>query len=175
MISERYREIDGDLIELALKGKFDVIAHGCNCFSSMTAGIALQMAKVFGTNHFTMELLGSNINKLGNIDYDTFILHDETVSPLKNYINNLNRPELVVANAYTQYYYGKNHSDGKENPLDYEALTLCMRKINNTFPGKHIGLPKIGAGLAGGDWERIKKIIQHELTDCQVTIVNYKK
>jgi O-acetyl-ADP-ribose deacetylase (regulator of RNase III) len=50
-----------------------------------------------------------------------------------------------------------------------------MRKINHRFKGKHIGLPKIGAGLAGGDWDRIKKIIQSELTDCIVTVVIYKK
>ena len=39
------------------------------------------------------------------------------------------------------------------------------------FSGKHIGLPKIGAGLAGGDWNIIKKIIQTELKDCKVTVV----
>jgi O-acetyl-ADP-ribose deacetylase (regulator of RNase III) len=36
-------------------------------------------------------------------------------------------------------------------------------------------MPKIGAGLAGGDWNRIKKIIQTELKDCKVTIVIYNK
>ena len=59
--------------------------------------------------------------------------------------------ELVVVNSYTQYNYGKNHTDGVSKPLDYEALTMCMRKINHTFKGKRIGLPQIGAGLAGGD------------------------
>jgi len=39
----------------------------------------------------------------------------------------------------------------------------------------HIGLPKIGAGLAGGDWNRIKEIIKTELTDCKVTVVIYDK
>ena len=29
-----YQEIEGDLIKLAQEGKFDVIAHGCNCFCS---------------------------------------------------------------------------------------------------------------------------------------------
>jgi len=60
-------------------------------------------------------------------------------------------------------------------PLDYEALTLCLRKINWVFSGKHIGLPKIGAGLAGGDWEQIKQIIKNELNDCDVTVVIYKE
>ena len=48
-----------------------------------------------------------------------------------------------------------------------------MRKMNHVFKGKHIGLPQIGAGLAGGDWNRIKNIIQTELTDCKVTVVIY--
>ena len=73
------------------------------------------------------------------------------------------------------FNYGRNHADGDAKPLSYEALTLCMKKMNVLFAGKHIGLPKIGAGLAGGDWERIKFIIQRELQDCQVTVVNYKK
>jgi O-acetyl-ADP-ribose deacetylase (regulator of RNase III) len=58
-------------------------------------------------------------------------------------------------------------------PLDYEALTLGLRKMNFLFAGKKIGLPKIGAGLAGGDWSRIKEIIQTELNDCDVTVINY--
>ena len=36
------------------------------------------------------------------------------------------------------------------------------------------GIAAIGAGLAGGDWNRIKAIIQTELKDCDVTVVIYK-
>ena len=35
-----YKEIEGNLISLALAGNFDVIAHGCNCFCTMQSGIA---------------------------------------------------------------------------------------------------------------------------------------
>jgi len=38
-----------------------------------------------------------------------------------------------------------------------------MRKINHIFAGKHIGLPLIGAGLAGGDWDRIRVIIKKRI------------
>jgi O-acetyl-ADP-ribose deacetylase (regulator of RNase III) len=165
--------IDGDLIQLAKEGKFDVIAHGCNCMSTMGAGIAPQMAKAFGCDRFEMELLGRDINKLGNIDYKTVVLGEKAIWSLEDAKNNRNEPELIVVNAYTQYKYGRNHKDGATAPFDYEAFTLCMRKINNLFGGKHIGLPKIGAGLAGGDWERIEKIIETELWFCEVTIVNY--
>lgn len=170
-----YYETKGDLIKLALEGNFDVIAHGCNCLSTMGAGIAPQMAKAFGCDRFFMETWGPNIEKLGCIDFETFVLGEKTIWSLSEYKNNRNEPELTVVNAYTQYSYGRNHLDGVSKPIDYEALTLCMRKINVVFKGKHIGLPKIGAGLAGGDWERIKQIIQTELVDCDVTVVIYEK
>jgi O-acetyl-ADP-ribose deacetylase (regulator of RNase III) len=48
-----------------------------------------------------------------------------------------------------------------------------MRKINHLFKGNTIGLPMIGAGLAGGDWNRIKKIIEEELDAMDVWIVKY--
>ena len=83
--------------------------------------------------------------------------------------------QIVVINAYTQYWHGRNKPDHVNIPLDYDALRLCMRKINHNFKGLHIGLPKIGCGLAGGDWSTVSKIIEEELFDMEVTIVNYKK
>lgn len=155
-------EIKGDLIELANKGYFDVIVHGCNCQSTMKAGIAPQMAKAFGCDKYSLELQGPTITKLGNIDFQTFVKGE-------------NQRLLFVVNCYTQIRYGKNHPDGDVVPFDYEAFTICMRKINSLFFNKHIGMPKIGAGLGGGDWKRIKQIIEKTLIDCNVTIVIYDK
>lgn len=190
-----YKEIKGDLIELAKQGMFDVIAHGCNCFCTMGAGIAPQMARAFGADKFNMELTEyreidqydqavivttnnrGNINKLGQIDYQKVVINTRTGRLLMGY--SLPKPDYIiefyVVNAYTQYHYGRNHKDGVQTPIDYEALTLCMRKMNFRFKGMHVGLPMIGAGLAGGDWNRIKKIIQDEFTDCDVTIVVFDK
>lgn len=166
-----YSEVNGNIITLALGGNFDVIAHGCNCLSTMGAGLAPQMAKVFGCDKFEMELQGPTIEKLGNIDYQTFVLGENAIWSVDEYKNNRDEPEVTVVNAYTQYKYGRNHSDGVSRPIDYEALALCMRKMNTIFKGLHIGLPQIGAGLAGGDWNRIKEIIIEELNDCIVTVV----
>lgn len=162
-----YKEIKGDLIELALQGKFAVIVHGCNCFCQMGAGIAVAMKKTFNCDDYDLEHYSykGDINKLGNIEYQI----KEVYFPDNSYTI------IDVVNAYTQYHYRKNYEDGKTNPIDYEALTLCMRKINHAFIGKHVGLPQIGAGLAGGDWNKIKSIIQKELVDCDVTVVIYNK
>lgn len=168
--------VDGDLIKLAKEGIFDVIVHGCNCLSTMGAGIAPQMAAAFGCDKFEMEMWGPSIDKLGNIDCKTFLLEKNNTFTIDLGEGNPDKgTELVVVNAYTQYSYGRNHSDGVAQPFDYEAFTICMRKINNVFRGKTIGMGKIGSGLAGGNWTRIEQIIKSELKDCEVLIVNYKK
>ncbi len=145
-----YSEVSGNLITLARNGDFDVIAHGCNCFCRMKRGIAPQMAEAFGCDHYPLEdsRYEGDVNKLGQIDF------------LENEFG------LTVVNAYTQYLWGT-----ELKPFDYDAFTLCMRKINSIFKGKRIGLPQIGSHLAGGDWELIKEIIKKELKDCKVTIV----
>ena len=181
-MSKYFFKIDkGCLITKALNGEFDVIAHGCNCFCTQKSGIAVKMVDTFKTDSFPMEMLGKgDINKLGQIDFMNFykgkkdsLFHDE------DWYFSFDRkeiPDLVVVNAYTQYKYGSNHTDGVKKPLDYEALTLCMRKINHIFAGKHIGLPGlIGCGLAGGKEEIVKEIIKKELKDCDVTIVYLNK
>ena len=84
MMLNRYEEVDGDLIKLAKEGMFDVIAHGCNCHSTMGAGIAPQMAKAFGCDRFGMELYGSDVNKLGNIDYQTVVLGENAIWSLED-------------------------------------------------------------------------------------------
>lgn len=160
----QYREKMGNIIKSAMMAEFDVIAHGCNCHCTMGAGLAPQMAAAFKCNTFPLEgdsHIG-DINKLGQIDYKYYNLMADGVDEKR----------LYVVNAYTQYNYGRNMS---VPPVDYEAITLCFRKMNVLFSGMHIGLPQIGAGLAGGNWQKIKNIIVQEFTDCQVTVIVYDK
>jgi O-acetyl-ADP-ribose deacetylase (regulator of RNase III) len=174
-----YSEISGNLITKALSGEFDVITHGCNSHCIMGSGIAPQMAKTFGCDDFPMEHNDScgDINKLGTIDYQSKLIHQEVAynQDCERLLEDLNLAckRLYVVNSYTQFGIGKSLS-GKI-PVDYDAIRLCMRKINSIFEGSHIGLPQIGCGLGGGDWDIVKKIIQEELIDCKVTVVIFKK
>jgi O-acetyl-ADP-ribose deacetylase (regulator of RNase III) len=128
----------------------------------MGAGIAPQMAKAFGCDSYPLEarnMIG-NIDKLGRIEYDTITRSNET--------------PLWVVNCYTQYGLGRNHDSKNPHPLDYYALALCFKKLNHVFKGKHIGLPLIGCGLAGGDPERVIPMMKSYIKDCPVTLVHYK-
>ena len=143
--------IDGDLVKEA--DFFDVIAHCCNCFCTMGAGIAPQIkAKFPEAYEVDCTTERGDEDKLGTITFT------ENTQP-------------IVVNLYGQYdYTGRRHG---EMDLDYDALRSALRAMKEEFSGLLFGLPKIGAGLAGGDWDVIESIIAEELEGERVMIVNY--
>ena len=146
----------GNLITKALKGQFDVIVHGCNCFNKMGAGIALEMKRIFPEAYYEdCKTMKGNKLKLGKISY---------VEVERNDI------KFTIVNAYIQYHYG-----GYKPNVDYHAVRSCMKLIKNKFSGKRIGFPMIGAGLAGGEWGKISKIIEEELINENITIVFFER
>jgi len=143
------------LLKLAKEGRFDVIVHGCNCFCTMGAGIAKHIKQSFPAAYAAdLETRKGNRDKLGAC---TFAIVD------------ISGGSLTVVNAYIQYQFR-----GSGVKADYDAIRSCMKWIGEKFPGQRIGLPKIGAGLAGGDWCVIEKIIEEELGSREVTIVEYQ-
>ncbi len=148
------KTIQGDLIKLALEGSFDVIIHGCNCQCSMGAGIAKSIKAAF-PEAFDADLAtakGSR-DKLGS---------------LSEAIVERSGRKLTVVNDYLQF-----HWRGRGILADYDAIRKVMRLIKIDFAGQRIGYPKIGAGLAGGDWEIIAAIIEEELAGEEHTLVEY--
>lgn len=141
--------VNGDLVKTA--HEYDVIVHGCNCFNTMGAGIAKTIAnkwpEVYEVDCKTKRGDASKLGKYTMCDVG----------------------DVIVVNAYTQHHYGGY------KPVDYNAIQKVMAAIKRDFTGKKIGMPLIGAGLAGGDWNRIEKIIQKELDGEDVTIVKFKK
>ncbi len=149
------KEVKGDLIKMAINGDFDVIVHGCNCYCTMGAGIAKSIKKTFPEAYQVDQLTekGSN-KKLGTISFATV---------------ERNGTEITIINAYTQFNYR-----GKGVLLNYDAIRKCFQAIKLNFSGKRIGYPKIGAGLARGDWNLISTIIEQELQEESHTLVIYK-
>jgi len=146
--------VKGDLIQLALAGHFDVIIHGCNCFCTMGAGIAKLITSFFPEAlQADMKTGMADKNKLG-----TYSMARIEKSG-KNF---------MVINAYTQYDFA-----GHGVLVDYKAVKTVFSSIKNDFADKRVGYPKIGAGLAKGDWNRISKIIDKELKGEDHTLVEY--
>ena len=144
----------GDLIQLALDGAFDVIVHGCNCQCAMGAGIAKSIRRTFpGAFAADRATAKGDRSKLGTFSSAEVDVDGRT---------------LVVANAYTQF-----HWRGRKPLADYDAIRRCFEALRAAFSGRRIGYPRIGAGLAGGDWGVIAPIIDEVLGDEHHTLVEF--
>jgi O-acetyl-ADP-ribose deacetylase (regulator of RNase III) len=53
------------------------------------------------------------------------------------------------------------------------AIRSVFRQVKQQFTGKRIGYPKIGAGLAKGDWSIVTSIIEEELAGENHTYVEF--
>ena len=139
----------GNLITAALNNEFEVIVHGCNCFNTMGSGIAKQIKENFKEAYIAdQKTKKGDVLKLGTCSY----AFDRGI---------------YVINAYTQYRYGNN-----QRYVEYSAVLNCMKWISDHFNALYkIGMPKIGSGLAGGDWNIIQDIIEEILSDRDVTIM----
>ena len=146
------KTVKGNLLDLANEGHFDVIIHGANCFCTMNSGIAKQI-RVFYPEAYKTDCatLTGDISKLGSLSIAEAVTGTE---------------QLYIVNAYTQYKYGTDRAH-----VNYSAVRKAMSRIKVLFHDKRIGYPKIGAGLAGGDWEVISQIIDEELEGEDHTLV----
>ncbi|MEY4668851.1 MAG: hypothetical protein RL518_1550 [Pseudomonadota bacterium] len=146
--------MQGDLIQLALSGHFDVIIHGCNCDCIMGAGIARAIRE-----HFPEAFEADQATSPG----DTTKLGTYSFARCER-----NRHTIHVINAYSQA-----HPSGAGVLVDYAAVRRVMRSLKRDFSGRRFGYPKLGAGLARGDWAIIGKIIDEELAGEDHTLVAY--
>jgi O-acetyl-ADP-ribose deacetylase (regulator of RNase III) len=146
--------IKGDLLKLALEGRFDVIVHQCNCHHNFGAGIALQILKKFPLAFEADKRTEYGTRaKLGTISYCTI--------PLGR--------GFIIVNGYSQYGCGVGTVR-----TEYDAVRKVFQKVKQEFTGMNIGYPLYGAGLAGGDWKIISKIIDEELKGENHTLVQYE-
>jgi len=138
------KSIAGDLLELAVQGRFDVIVHGANCQCVMGAGIAKSIRSLFPEAYEAdLATTKGDRAKLGSISAAEVVRASV---------------RFHVVNAYTQFHYR-----GAGTRVDYDAVRTAMKLVRKSFHGRRIGYPKIGAGLGRGDWAHLSQIIDEEL------------
>lgn len=147
--------VNGDLIKAALEGRYFGIAHGANCQNTMKSGIAPQICKEWpDAGRVDQGSIKGDRSKLGGFTQ----VYDIT-------------NKLYIFNLYTQYTW-TGRKQGKRD-LDYRALAGCFSRLNRHYyyEEKPLGIPMIGAGLAGGDWEAIQTIINLATPDLDIEVV----
>ena len=138
-----------------------LIAHGCNSLGVMGSGFAKQVKAKFPDVYkaYAQKFVDGGLS-LGVVQ----IL--PTTDEQKR--------DLYIANCITQQGYGLTIQH-----VDYDAVDECMKglsdhmkwatKLRPTF-WTHIAMPKIGAGLGGGDWTIIEPIIKKHLNQFHVKV-----
>ena len=150
----------GDLIEAAKSGEVDVIAHGCNCYCAMGNGIAPLIKAAFPAAwKADLQTKKGSKEKLGTFSYAI-------------------QDSVIIGNLYTQFgFWGRNKGlrDLDYNAM-YDSMSMFKHMLVQRFGDRvRIGLPKIGAGLAGGDWNVIEAMIKSIFFDCDVTVYVLKE
>ena len=147
--------IKGDLIALAEEGRFDAIVHQANCFHTMGSGIARSLVQKYPSCvSADKETPYGSRHKMGSYSY----------APVKSKIGD---HYFLIINAYSQFGYGRD-----SRRTDYGALRSVFRAIARNYPNYRVGYPALGCGLAGGDWEVVRGIIDTELIGMNHSFVH---
>jgi O-acetyl-ADP-ribose deacetylase (regulator of RNase III) len=82
--------------------------------------------------------------------------------------------DIWVANMVAQ---NGVRSEDNPKPIDYNALTNCLANIalSADVEGASIHMPRIGCGLAGGDWDIVESIINNLMPDIPVTVYDLEQ
>ncbi len=62
------------------------------------------------------------------------------------------------------------------HPLSYSALDTCLRKVGEraVSAGTCVQMPKIGTGLAGGDWDEVALLVERRICSLGVPVLVYE-
>jgi O-acetyl-ADP-ribose deacetylase (regulator of RNase III) len=149
------KEVKGDLLAMAMSNDFDVIIHGCNCFHTMGGGIARLIRDDFPEAYVadvTLTVRGDH-KKLGTYTHANVARQQHGIY-------------FTIINAYTQFGFSRG-----EDVFEYEAFDRVLKQVAADYPGKRIGIPLIGCGLAGGDEARVRAIMEKHAEHMDLTLV----
>jgi O-acetyl-ADP-ribose deacetylase (regulator of RNase III) len=153
-------EIKGDITE----SDCEVIAHGVNCQNVMGSGVAKALFDKWPK-------VKENYHNQIDVDYMLGIL-DEPFQLLGTMQVVSVEKDKYVLNCFTQLHYGASG----DLFLSYDALIQSLERAYRfcrALEVNEIALPKIGCGLAGGDWNIVTAILNSVFpNDFKVKVYN---
>lgn len=141
------QKIKGNLLDIDT----GIICHGVNCMGVMGSGVAKQIRNTY---------------PLAYNEYVKFCRKREPHDLLGCYQLVKVTDTLHISNMFTQLLYGNDgiryvHYDEVANSFEALCKTLQFDGYTGT-----IYFPKIGAGLGGGNWNIIEKILDETIPQC---------
>lgn len=122
-----------------------IIPHICNDIGAWGAGFVLALSKKWQQPEMAYRRLSKEELELGLVQF---------VRVEKN---------VIVANMIAQHGI---RSKTNPSPIIYDILKDCLQQVDEMAHGtaSNVHMPKIGAGLTGGDWNSIESLIKNNLT-----------
>lgn len=144
--------LDGDATRPTGKGS-RILAHVCNDRGGWGKGFVLELSKRYPQP----EAWYRHWFKAGGV-----VLGAVQFVPIT--------PGFWVANMVAQ----RGYAGAGRTALKYDVLLECLCRVAEFAPkGTSIHMPRIGTGLAGGDWRKIEPVIERALHGLEVFV--YKK
>lgn len=146
--------VTGDAIHPTVSGN-KVIVHVCNSIGLWGRGFVLALSRRWAAPEREYRKIPKDQLHLGSVQ---FVRVEE---------------DTWVANLVGQEGIRKSYG---LPPIRYEAIREGLSKVKSWAEehGAQIVMPKIGAGLAGGNWLRIEQIIREELTNKGIPTTVYE-
>ena len=149
--------IVGDATKPQTEGS-KIIAHVCNDVGGWGKGFVLALSKISREPELAYRqwYVEREINDfaLGKVQFVPFA------------------PDTLVANMIGQH---KTRTENGVPPIRYqateEALSAVCQKALELQASVH--LPRIGCGLAGGEWSKVEPLIKRQLSDKDVSVFVY--
>jgi len=155
--------LKGDATQPTVKG-VKIIAHICNDIGAWGAGFVLALSKRWLQPELSYRRIRQVDRKLG-------------VVQLVNVGADADGKVMYVANMIAQHNVRPEIVDGHPvPPIRYDALKTCLQKLSddaNQYEAT-VHMPRIGCGLAGGDWTTVEKLIEECMPDVDVYVYDLK-
>lgn len=133
-----------------------IITHVCNDIGAWGAGFVLAISKKWKEPEKKYKEWFKSKDKfeLGKVQYVQV------------------EKDIVIANMIGQHGI---KTFGYNKPIRYDAIEECLEKVAIVCKNNNatIHMPRIGCGLAGGEWEEIEKIINKTLIEKDIEVFVY--
>ena len=140
-----------------------IIPHCCNDKGFWNKGFVVSLSKRWSTPESSYRAIRPADKTLGNVQ----LVQVES--------------DVYVVNMIAQHdvkatFVSFGNGVTTVPPIRYDALLECLKAVNDIAIQLNgsIHMPRIGCGLAGGNWCAVEKIINEALSDVDVTVYDLK-
>lgn len=155
--------LEGDATDPVGDGN-KIIVHCCNDIGAMGSGFVIPLAQRYPTAKARyLKAFEDGTPQLGDVIW--------AIGSGRVFDNN----EVWIANLIGQHGVKGRTSDGQV-PIRYDAVNVGFREIAQVIAEDYtasIHMPRMGAGLAGGDWRVIEALIKSNFTDAGIDVYVY--